>query len=522
MNNYEWQRQLNLLMRPTAVAPQNQNSEQPQTHNGLLRANNSQGDVQLNTVEIVKWFEGRAFTEPSERAAVSIISIDGRRVPSITSIIDNLDKFPNLQQLYINNANVEEITDSIENLQNLTVLDISDNRIRRLSDKIGNLHKLEVLYIEKNFISELPEGIVNLNLQEFKYFDNDFTQRWVTLPDDIKEFLERYLDQQPEYLREDIARMENPNQNVNNVLGMRPTNYERMPELNENINQTVNEIIHQEVGGIAFQVHNFYHKINMDRLLEFIKENIDINTDEEVRKIRTMKDIVRYIDNTFTGIINNMNTTPNKSTTLKEFKRVFGTHLIPKRYNVKDVKLIVSCLEYVKKQPKVFQEAYVSSYTHDCAHAYNGQGNQMSCSKGTIERLVTSLTPAAIAVESSNKNTYKAKKYGQLILILDASSINKLISDYGGDCMEEAGNSKDKFIECAKRKIKERLGENSYNNSVVSRALNDYTQYLNFSGGKRRKPIRTRKAKKNLRKTVSKHKKLLKKVYKNKTRKYKK
>jgi hypothetical protein len=178
----------------------------------------------------------------------------------------------------------------------------------------------------------------------------------------------------------------------------------------------------------------------------------------------------------------NMNTTAitsNKNTTLKEFKRIFGTHLIPKRYNVKDVKLIVSCLEYVKKQPKVFQETYVSSYTHDCAHAYNGQGNQMSCSKGTIERLVTSLTPAAIAVESSNKNTYNSNNYEELINIIQNKppTIKELINQYAEECSRnETINSDAKLIECVKNKIRDNHTELFTNN--VSREINEYIPQL--------------------------------------------
>jgi surface protein len=63
-------------------------------------------------------------------------------------------------------------------------------------------------------------------------------------------------------------------------------------------------------------------------------------------------------------------------------------------------KSIFYSLEYVKKQSRLFQKAYVDSFIKDCLQAHE-VGDTMSCINGVLERLVLSLIPACVT--SQNK-----------------------------------------------------------------------------------------------------------------------
>jgi hypothetical protein len=239
-----------------------------------------------------------------------------------------------------------------------------------------------------------------------------------------------------------------------------------------------------------------------------------VNINLAIQSIHNEREFRSYIENTFKSIITNMNNTNDrKSNALTNFQRTFNSHLKDIEYTPNYIKIITGCLEYVKKQPKEFREAYVSTYSHDCAHAYSGPSG-MSCAKGTIERIVTSLIPASVAM--IHTPTYEERKYNELISIIQNKPVNRnnpnikqLVDEYAQECYGESNNSEANFKECIKRKIRERLGTSFINS--MNQEINEYIPELSLFGGKRirkNSKHKTRKAKKNkMRKTLSKLKK---------------
>jgi hypothetical protein len=157
-------------------------------------------------------------------------------------------------------------------------------------------------------------------------------------------------------------------------------------------------------------------------------------------------------------------------------------------------------------------------YTKDNACAYSGPNPNnisMSCAKGMMERFVLKLVDAATAVESINKSAYNSNNYEELINIIENKplTIKKLIDKYAQECSKnETINSDTKLIECVKNKIRDKHTELFTNN--VSRQINEYIPMLMLYGGRIRKSIKTRKARKNKRKTLAKHKKSLRRKHK--------
>jgi hypothetical protein len=564
MNNNEWQRQLNLLMRTSrqVTQPNTHNAaEQHQNFNGWLLGNNTQANIELNTDQIIEWFAGRAFTEPNEREAVLRIRIDGTilqpiyqrlvervangfnvpgGVPSPGAIIGRLIEFPNLQTLQINQTLVSIIPRSIENLQNLIILDLTGNRINYISDRIGNLRNLQGLYLGNNRIRTLPETIGNLtsltdldisnnsieflpqsitnlaSLITFNYSRNPFSEQqetennteellWDRQPEGVRNFLERFQNQQGETFGNaelDAA-----------VAGL---------DGQQNPNTTGNQEL---PAGIAFEVHKAFNKIDKAALIEFIKPYIN-EANVLTYKSKNNNEFKEYLKSSLNGFIskiNNNNSRKNQSKT--DLEKIFRQILGNLQYKDSYKELITYCLEYVKKQPKKFQETYVSTFTYDCAHAYDAanddDNSSISCAKGMLERFVLNLKDAAVAVKSTNNAVFNTNKYAELISIIqsvplsNSEKITKDINKYAQECLgNNSVNSNEKLIECVKQKFGERLTDS------ISSQIETYIPTLRLYGGKRRKPIKTRKARKNKRRTLAKHKKSLRRVLKHKSKKH--
>jgi Leucine-rich repeat (LRR) protein len=549
MNNNEWQRQLNLLMRPSRQVTQpnaHNATEQPQNFNGWLPGNNTQVNIELNTDQIIEWFAGRAFTEPSEREAVLRIRIDGTILESSPNdIINRLNEFPNLEQLQISRTTQVHIPNSIGNLQNLQILDLSNNTIRSLSNRIGNLRNLQGLYLNNNQIEELPETIGNLtrltdldisdNLIEFlpqsitnlsslitfTYNGNPFSEQeetennteellWDRQPEGVRNFLERF--QSPFEIREGDIRDEE----LLAALGINGALYGQ-----QNPNTTGNQEL---PAGIAFEVHKAFNKIDKAALIEFVKPYIN-EANVLTYKSKNNNEFKEYLKSSLNGFISKINNNSRKNQAKTDLEKIFTQILGNLQYKDSYKELITYCLEYVKKQPKKFQETYVSTFTYDCAHAYDAanddDNSSISCAKGMLERFVLNLKDAAVAVKSTNNAVFNTNKYAELISIIqsvplsNSEKITKDINKYAQECLgNNSVNSNEKLIECVKQKFGERLTDS------ISSQIETYIPTLRLYGGKRRKPIKTRKARKNKRRTLAKHKKSLRKILKHKSKKH--
>ncbi len=381
-------------------------------------------------------------------------------------LMDSVCKLTNLEYLSLEGNNLISLPDDIGNLTKLKELNLSKNELSRLPDTIGNLTQLQKLNLSENNLSILPESITNL--QNLEYID---------------------IYNNPLY---DIL----INNQQNNQRNNQRNNQQNNQQNNENLPM--------------LEVHKAFDKVNKDDLFIFFKDNnITINTDLSNR------DFISYVRSSLDSFISSMNNSNSRKKIAKDdinniFREVLNNLKYPDEYK----EMISYCLEYVKKQPEKFQNAYVSNFTYDCAHAYNGE-YPLSCAKGIIERFVTSLVPAALLYITNNE--HKSKKYDILIDIISFDA-KKVIAEIANDCYI-TNIKEDSYKDCIRNKLKDRLKER-YNNSL-NKNINEYVSTLGYFGGKRWK---TRKG--YTKRYTAKHKKTLskKKLSKNKNstkRKYK-
>ena len=148
------------------------------------------------------------------------------------------------------------------------------------------------------------------------------------------------------------------------------------------------------------QVHTASANINYPKLIEFLKEKLDINIPVNIN-------YASYINETISNLINNSNETPDKKREQQEgLQRLMNDRLNGFNYGEvsEDVRnSIYYVLEYVKRQPSDFQKIYIDNWLESCiTDAY--AGGEISCVVGVIERFIFALSNACIISLSSGEN----------------------------------------------------------------------------------------------------------------------
>ncbi|UXP32599.1 leucine-rich repeat domain-containing protein [Reichenbachiella agarivorans] len=82
---------------------------------------------------------------------------------SMTEIPDEIAKFPQLQELIVQNGQIQRVSPQLATLQNLTLLDLYSNNLTAFPECILQLKNLERLDIGYNEISSLPAEISGLH-----------------------------------------------------------------------------------------------------------------------------------------------------------------------------------------------------------------------------------------------------------------------------------------------------------------------------------------------------------------------
>jgi Leucine-rich repeat (LRR) protein len=95
---------------------------------------------------------------------------------NLKQLPDSIGKLTNLKQLFLNQNQLTSLPKSIGNLTNLRVLDLLSNKLTKLPDSIGKLTELRELYLINNQLTSLPASIVNLTkLEQLNLEDNKLT-----------------------------------------------------------------------------------------------------------------------------------------------------------------------------------------------------------------------------------------------------------------------------------------------------------------------------------------------------------
>ena len=148
------------------------------------------------------------------------------------------------------------------------------------------------------------------------------------------------------------------------------------------------------------QVHRASANINYPKLIEFLKEKLDINIPVNIN-------YASYINETISKLINNNYETPEKKREQQEgLQRLMNDRLNGFNYGEVSQDVLNSIyyvLEYVKRQPSDFQKIYIDNWLESCiTDAY--AGGEISCVVGVIERFIFALSNACIFSLSSGEN----------------------------------------------------------------------------------------------------------------------
>jgi Pentapeptide repeats (8 copies) len=146
--------------------------------------------------------------------------------------------------------------------------------------------------------------------------------------------------------------------------------------------------------GRAYEIHNAFNNLNINKLLEIIQSHLPSQTTNETN-VNVIDPLINYVQNS---------NIPNKQQKNDELTRINNT-ISPtlNSSNYYDLKSkLKKVIQYILLQPSEFVELYLQNFTYDCLNAYNA--GEQSCVKGMIERIIFAVRDviATFCVEDGN------------------------------------------------------------------------------------------------------------------------
>ena len=150
---------------------------------------------------------------------------------------------------------------------------------------------------------------------------------------------------------------------------------------------------------VAYEIHNAFGKINIDKYFEIIKQEIDQDDN------KSYDNVIKYVQDEFTNFIN-QHFTKDKPNSIKKLNKILEK-LSGSERKKSDNELIGKSVDFVMKQSKEFIDFYIRAFIQDCYHAYSVEDG-LSCVKGIIERFVFIVGDAAFAMcpDDCDNETY--------------------------------------------------------------------------------------------------------------------
>ena len=269
--------------------------------------------------------------------------------------------------------------------------------------------------------------------------------------------------------------------------------------------------------GVAFEIHNLFNELNIDKITNFIREfnqsHPDFNNKTISSSSRSGQDLflplLVFIDQSDLFSPNEKQDYKSKLVRILGLAQTYGGFAQNKNL----LKLII---EFVSKQNDDFIHQYIEIINDECLNAYGR--NQPSCVKGMFERIITTLdqTVKLLITEPKYENNDIYKKIKSLFNKID---FNELVQEWANAYLSDGTNPdeikdlteearKDHFITFITAK---------YGNLItpeitqkIMKEANDYEssgvfKILSF-GGKRRKTKKNKSKKhKSKKHTYKKH-----------------
>ena len=160
-------------------------------------------------------------------------------------------------------------------------------------------------------------------------------------------------------------------------------------------------------GGVAFEVHNAFNRINMRKLLDLIQVAEHVGTGNYAQPA-----FGEHVDQKLRGFIVNNILEDKRANVLNSYNRLssqikhfaFTTASISRTNGVVHAiplgTIIDSVIAFVETQPSELITTYMETLVSDCVAAY--ATGPVSCAKGIIERLITSLGNLAGITDVNN------------------------------------------------------------------------------------------------------------------------
>jgi hypothetical protein len=451
---------------------------------------------------------------------VILLKCDNNRLISLPKLP------PNLDMIYCND---NQLTSLPELPQTLRKLICSNNQLTSLPELPPNL--LEI-YCFNNQLTSLPE--LPPYLLEIYCFNNQLTSL-SALPHNLEMLycnenqLTSLLELPPNLVELDC------NNNQLTILPIRPRNL-----INFSFNHNINLIVPPDWGiaqprvvpilGVAYEIHNSFSKINLEKYLQIINPLNHINTS-------CQNNAKQFIINSFTEFIDS-----NFKASIKQTSKDKLTAIITKLFNAieisanpRNVNIMCSSVYFIMQQPTEVKEFYIKTFIQDCYHAYTGE-NGLSCVKGILERFVMLIGDAVFSVcpdEQCDNEQYKEllKIFGKKMdineltqewanLYLESPEIINMVNPDNTPNIEARKNHYIKFVK-QKYQTAGMLDEITTQKIITEANKLEYAfKDLQFGGRRKYKKIKTRKLKKT-RKTrkISKIRKIRKTKNLRKTKK---
>jgi hypothetical protein len=326
--------------------------------------------------------------------------------------------------------------------------------------------------------------------------------------------------------------------------------------------------------GIAFGIHNAFNRIDLNKVNNFFRSNIE-NGNQRLREFNGMNStqFKTYLRDNMNNLLNALS--PEELTSLptmpdgyypryirnwrEVWNTIFETRIRPTEFRQEIQTIICLSILFAQNQGVNFQKNYILSYLNDVAFAYPignadihiGFENYVSCTKGSIERFVMSLNVASQTaltdpeVSEEIKTQYRRLKNILSGGVIDSRIVMELVTSWQNEnkniITEKIGennefrSNKDELVEQQKQALIQylccQLGltvqelmspENSSIQDTITYIFSDDNILDNTLGGRRK---RTRKYKKKIikhRKTKRLVKTKIKRKMKKKTMKKKK
>ena len=236
---------------------------------------------------------------------------------------------------------------------------------------------------------------------------------------------------------------------------------------------------------LAFEIHDFMEKIDLDKLNDFLS-----------RIIRLDERQIQYYDENIKEFIEEKLTEIVQTSELEKFMKdinTIKTRIRSIKLNKKIKLSIIYSLLFVANQPREFKQLYVESFFKDCLEAYNGPSSQntLSCPKGVIERLITSMMAGGISRPDD-------ETYVRINNILTAKKTEQRIKEFGEKWLKDNSTPKNKEEEPTFEKMRNAL-LNEFEERDVDIYMEAYRDFpwSDFEAAAKRKAHRTRRRRKS-------------------------